>query len=182
MEEHKLTPTLDGSFTIFSEKFQAGFHSHFGALSESQKVYIEYGLNFLSNSGQKDIRLFEIGFGSGLNACLSIQFAISHNLQLDYRSIEQYVLRQEQIDQLYELEQFHFPYYKRLFNEKKVELTKSIQFQLIHSDWLHYLIHWNPNLIYYDAFAHSSQSDMWDIKQIEKCYSSLTNQLAPAVI
>jgi hypothetical protein len=66
--------TEDGSITLFSEKFNETYHSRKGALTESLHVFIETGLKYKSLE-KKEIKIGEIGLGTGLNAILSLEFA-----------------------------------------------------------------------------------------------------------
>ncbi|WP_310586544.1 hypothetical protein [Runella sp.] len=74
--------TADGSHTLFNETLNAYYHSIHGALRESQHVFINLGLRealncYLSedsngNSETKPVvTIFEMGFGTGLNAVLT---------------------------------------------------------------------------------------------------------------
>lgn len=66
--------TDDGSSTLFSERFGASYHSTHGALQESMHVFVRAGLEALPQT-RTPIRILEIGFGSGLNAWLALDFA-----------------------------------------------------------------------------------------------------------
>jgi tRNA U34 5-methylaminomethyl-2-thiouridine-forming methyltransferase MnmC len=62
--------TEDGSKTVYSEQFKQYYHSVFGAKTESEWVYIDLGyLDAIKKF--EEIRILEVGFGTGLNAFLS---------------------------------------------------------------------------------------------------------------
>ena len=65
--------TDDGSSTIFLPDFNEYYHSKHGAVSESEHVFIKNGLKFwLKNNPNKEYcNIFEVGFGTGLNALLT---------------------------------------------------------------------------------------------------------------
>ena len=44
MEPTRIFETQDGSHSIFSEKYGVSYHSKYGAIQESQHVFIEEGL------------------------------------------------------------------------------------------------------------------------------------------
>jgi tRNA U34 5-methylaminomethyl-2-thiouridine-forming methyltransferase MnmC len=67
----QIIPSLDGSHTLFSEALGVTYHSHHGAIQESSVVFIDSGLNYLLEQGAKNIKIFELGFGTGLN-CLNV--------------------------------------------------------------------------------------------------------------
>ena len=53
----------DGSHTIMSQKFGVSYHSKYGAIQETQTVFIDAGLKFKENQGLEDISILEMGFG-----------------------------------------------------------------------------------------------------------------------
>ena len=67
--EHKLLITKDKSNTIYSYNFDDIYHSKHGSINEAYHVFIKNGL--LSDSRNKK-EILEIGFGSGLNAMLTL--------------------------------------------------------------------------------------------------------------
>ena len=85
----ELILTSDGSHTIFVPELNEHYHSIHGAVQESVLVYIKNGLEFCDSD---PLNIFEVGFGTGLNALLT---AISHthkNQIIYYTSIEKYPL------------------------------------------------------------------------------------------
>jgi tRNA U34 5-methylaminomethyl-2-thiouridine-forming methyltransferase MnmC len=71
--------TGDGSHTVIIPSMHVTYHSQYGAVQESLHVYIETGLLYFINRNdivaQETIHMLEIGFGTGLNAILSLQQA-----------------------------------------------------------------------------------------------------------
>ena len=63
--------TEDGSHSLFRKDLNEGYHSRYGAITESIHVFIEAGFKQVSNKC-KEINVLEIGFGTGLNAFLTI--------------------------------------------------------------------------------------------------------------
>ncbi len=51
--------TQDGSHTLFSSEFNEHYHSVFGAIQESQHVFIKNGIQQIDKN---PIRVFEVGF------------------------------------------------------------------------------------------------------------------------
>jgi len=64
--------TADGSKTVYSTRFGEHYHSTFGAANESNHVFIEAGY---CAATVDTVSVLEIGFGTGLNAWLSLQQA-----------------------------------------------------------------------------------------------------------
>jgi tRNA U34 5-methylaminomethyl-2-thiouridine-forming methyltransferase MnmC len=93
-----ITPTADGSNTLYNETIGEHYHSKHGALQESKHVFIDAGLKFAS-AGQAEISILEVGFGTGLNFILSFEYCEANNIYLNYSSIEAFPLTTEVIEQ-----------------------------------------------------------------------------------
>ena len=59
-DNQKLQISEDGSHTLISEIFQVTYHSIHGAITESNVVFIDAGLNFLLKNNYSSISIFEI--------------------------------------------------------------------------------------------------------------------------
>ncbi|NLE32871.1 MAG: tRNA (5-methylaminomethyl-2-thiouridine)(34)-methyltransferase MnmD [Bacteroidales bacterium] len=81
--------TADGSDTLYSARLGEAYHSLNGSLTESRHVFLEAGLHALH---RKDVCVFEVGLGTGLNALLTWQAAVAENLTITYHSIEAFPL------------------------------------------------------------------------------------------
>ena len=66
---NKLVITKDKSNTIYSCKFDDIYHSKHGSIDEANHVFIKHGL-FASK--KKKLNILEVGFGTGLNALLTL--------------------------------------------------------------------------------------------------------------
>src|SRR5688500_5152282 len=99
MNRHvELKLTGDGSHTLFVPELNENYHSYHGAYAESLHVFIKMGL--LPMMAHEPIQVFEVGFGTGLNAILSYAFAKDHQHPVYYTRIEKYTLSEEVIAQL----------------------------------------------------------------------------------
>ena len=68
----KIINTSDGSHTIYNSELNETYHSIHGSINESMHVYIEEGLNYFQKKASKKMyKIFEVGFGTGLNFVLS---------------------------------------------------------------------------------------------------------------
>jgi tRNA U34 5-methylaminomethyl-2-thiouridine-forming methyltransferase MnmC len=67
----RLIVTEDGSHSLYSDLFNQQYHSLQGALTESVHIYIELGLRPVLAESEEGINVFEMGFGTGLNALLA---------------------------------------------------------------------------------------------------------------
>jgi tRNA U34 5-methylaminomethyl-2-thiouridine-forming methyltransferase MnmC len=156
--------TDDGSHTLFVPELREYYHSVHGAIQESDYIFIKCGLN---SSKADHVRIFEVGFGTGLNAFLSGVYASIHNRQIYYASIEKFPLSDKIINSLN---------YKDLIKKEYNELFGKIHscrwnvpevinrnFTLlkIQGDLLTEEIPGNFDLIYFDAFGPDKQPELW---------------------
>lgn len=72
--EFDIIPTRDGSHTVFSQSFHQHFHNPNGAIAESRHVFFETSGILKSLKENETIRLFETGFGTGLNFFLLLEY------------------------------------------------------------------------------------------------------------
>ena len=80
-----IVKTKDGSDTILNKDINECYHSKHGAIEEAKHIFIKNGLlNFKKNK----IKILEIGFGSGLNALLTLIKAKKNNTKIIYDTIE----------------------------------------------------------------------------------------------
>ena len=89
--------TEDGSATLFVPELNEHYHSIKGARTESQHIFIDMGFK-ASTAFQP--RILEIGFGTGLNALLTLETAGEEKRVVHYTGIELYPLSWEEVDVL----------------------------------------------------------------------------------
>lgn len=89
--------TEDGSATLFVPELNEHYHSVKGARTESQHIFIDMGFK-ASTAFQP--RILEIGFGTGLNALLTLETAGEEKRAVHYTGIELYPLSWEEVDVL----------------------------------------------------------------------------------
>ena len=70
--------TGDGSPTLQLPDCEVTYHSLHGALTEAQHVFIEHGIGSLDLPLDASIQVLEVGFGTGLNAALTMVWARDH--------------------------------------------------------------------------------------------------------
>lgn len=170
--------TSDGSKTIYFPDIDENYHSNHGALQESVHVYIQNGLaNF---SDLKEVSVFEMGFGTGLNALLSLIYAIENNQVVSYQTIEAFPISEKEIEELNYgalVSEEYQGYYKKLHQkdwDKSNKLVPNFDFR----KHLNEIQNFNLGLkqfdcIFYDAFAPKIQPDLWMIDIFQKMYDSL---------
>ncbi len=179
----QIITTKDGSHTLFSEQFNEIYHSRHGAIQESKHVFIEAGLNTVLNElpQQEPIKIFEVGFGTGLNALLTMLEAEKRDLKVSYTSIELYPVEIETIKALNYTDilgyQFCYGPYHSLHLvrwEEEHPVTPHFAFKKINASLLEYKLPAEAyHLIYFDAFAPEHQPEMWSGTVFKKMHEAL---------
>lgn len=172
-----LIETEDGSATLHSEIMQESYHSLHGAVQESMHVFIQAGLHQIK---KKKIAIFEVGLGTGLNACLTWSEAIANKLKIHYVSVEAFPLTLDIYNKLnYESATRNLPpgaftkLHECNWNECCLLDAPFFDFMKIQTDFTQYTISEGFDLIYFDAFSPEKQPEMWEIHQLEKIYNCL---------
>jgi tRNA U34 5-methylaminomethyl-2-thiouridine-forming methyltransferase MnmC len=93
----KIIVTDDGSHSLLNEALDETYHSRHGAVQESLYVFIERGLHYVAEKqNPKIISILEVGFGTGLNALLTVSEAIKNEITVAYTSLETFPLGREE--------------------------------------------------------------------------------------
>lgn len=183
MSDIQIIETRDGSSSLLIPEMNETYHSTHGAITESEYVFLKMGLDHFreTNPGQKEIRILEIGFGTGLNAWLTALHVEGKDVKVKFSSIEKFPLDAALIDQLNYKDKKESALAKNIFSKlHEVEWEKdcsiSAQFDLTKNKTD--ILDFNPNpesfdLIYFDAFAPSKQPEMWSLKVLKKMYDLL---------
>jgi len=174
-----LVITGDGSHTIRVPEINEHYHSTFGALAESMHVFINAGLGFFK--GKMDLAVFEVGFGTGLNALLSCIEGAKMSIRLEYHALEKYPVDFELAMKLnYPVMIDSSPDAAGLFrdihllpwNESKL-IRHGFKLHKIKADLLDYNHKSTYDLVYYDAFAPEKQPEMWTMDIFKKIRDAL---------
>jgi tRNA U34 5-methylaminomethyl-2-thiouridine-forming methyltransferase MnmC len=162
--ERSLRLTEDGSHTLYVEKLDEPYHSKHGALQESMHVFIKQGLHTLSKS---PIRILEIGFGTGLNALLTMCFAKQMKQEVYYHAVEKYPLNKAEYSQLNfeDLIEDAPKGFLQLMHEGEWErsapLSDSFTLYKEKADFRSMNPPGNFDLVYFDAFSPDKQPELW---------------------
>ena len=167
--------TKDGSNTIYSEVFKETYHSINGAITESMHVFIREGLSICKRN---PIRIFEVGFGTGLNALLTLIESQRLAIQIEYEAIELYPIENDLYNHLgyEELLAFNKPRFKAIYEaswDKRIEILSSFHLLKIQGDLLKFNPVSNYDLIYFDAFSPVTQPELWTEEIFKKLYTQL---------
>lgn len=177
----KLITTADGSHSVYSEKYNATYHSAHGALAESQHVFINKGLNFLlQNNKGEFVRIFELGFGTGLNAFLTFLEIQSLDIKVEYTAAEIFPLSSEIYPSLNYPELLGAEKYKTEFLKMHeagwnsfCNISDKFALRKINQSVRELQHDTNYHLVYFDAFAFSAQPELWSEEIFKKVYDTM---------
>jgi tRNA U34 5-methylaminomethyl-2-thiouridine-forming methyltransferase MnmC len=177
--EIKIITTSDGSKTIHFPDWNESYHSKHGALQEARHVYIQSGLEYRFNrNSPKSLKILEIGFGTGLNAMLSLLFAKQSDVKIYYYTIEKYPLEISVLNDLNYTEIFksNSTTFKKLHQtewEKEVEIQPNFILKKIKTDLKNFQPEPVFDLIYFDAFGPRVQPELWKKTILQNMYNAL---------
>jgi len=182
MAKSVLFETQDGSHSLMSEEFGVSYHSKYGAIQESRHVFIEAGL-YPAMADKNKLRIFEMGFGTGLNAYLSLLIAEKKNKHIFYETVESHPISKQQANSLNyptiltaigidneaaDFIDLHQPSWNKVIELKSsfslLKWNKRIQDTLLTGKY---------DVVFYDAFAPSSQPELWEEAVISKVVNAM---------
>lgn len=165
--------TDDGSATLYISALDEHYHSTKGALAESLHVYIDTCWRQAARRGE-DVRVFEVGFGTGLNAALTAEAALREKVPTVYISVELYPLDVTTVDMLgYDKLTPYYAAVNRAEWGSKAVINPYFSLIKIAGNFLEMELPANIDAVYYDAFAPEKQPEMWSEEIINKLYSSM---------
>lgn len=163
-----LTPTADGSNTLFNETIGEHYHSAHGALQESKHVFINAGLKYaIEQNDAKDISILEVGFGTGLNFILSFSHCEEQAIRLNYTGIEAYPLTREILEKTNYSEYVSGDLWKKFIDNYDLAinntqpLSSHCDLQIAHTKLDKFNTDKRFDVVYYDAFSVQHQPAMW---------------------
>lgn len=170
-----LVITEDGSHTLFNPDFGESYHSRFGAIAESVFVYLNNGIAQISKD---TISVFEMGFGTGLNAFLTFLWAAQHNKVVSYTVIEKYPIPCEMAKQLnYHLllaPQHHDAFLMMHSSGWNDEISfDKLKLRKVLGDFSDYTLPGSYDIFFYDAFSAERQPELWTTEIFRKIFVSL---------
>ncbi|MBS1630688.1 MAG: tRNA (5-methylaminomethyl-2-thiouridine)(34)-methyltransferase MnmD [Bacteroidetes bacterium] len=160
----RLKLCADGTHTIEIASAGLTYHSRYGAIQESQHVFIESGLRIAIQAGTP-LRILEIGFGTGLNAFLSAIETIEQGPKLHYHALEAFPLEPELYRALNYPDMLGHPeLFQALHDaawEQEVSLHEHFLLEKHQIDFLKFRPTKRYQLIFFDAFAPEIQPELW---------------------
>ncbi|MDO6598379.1 tRNA (5-methylaminomethyl-2-thiouridine)(34)-methyltransferase MnmD [Oceanihabitans sp. 2_MG-2023] len=179
--KRKIIITEDGSTSIHIPEWNEQYHSKHGAIQEAQHVYIKNGLHhFVAKNNSENIALLEIGFGTGLNAFMTLLEAEKWNLNIAYIGVEAFPVTTEEFIQLNYAEELKASNKEHLFKklheiiwEVQEQITTNFKLTKAKKDFSEINENEVFNLIYFDAFGAEVQPELWTEEIFKSMFDAL---------
>jgi tRNA U34 5-methylaminomethyl-2-thiouridine-forming methyltransferase MnmC len=176
---NELILTSDGSHSIFSDRYGVSYHSRYGAVQETQHVFIESALQFRAVE-LSELAVLEIGFGTGLNAFMTYLEALKQSLHISYTTIEAFPLNMDVVRQLNYAHVLDVPEEASVLHQmhagpwgEMMHLHPQFSFQKEQINFEEIAYADQFDVIYFDAFAPNAQPELWEIPVLQKMYDAL---------
>lgn len=182
--KREIITTGDGSKTIQISDWDEQYHSKHGAIQEARHVFLGMGLQHYVAKNQpnatQQISILEMGFGTGLNALLTLFEALELKVKLDYTGVEAYPVSAEeaaamdyasQIAQPEALE--HYEQMHAVSWEESHHITTDFTLTKRQQRFENIVDIEQFDLVYFDAFGARVQPELWDEVIFEKMYTAL---------
>jgi len=182
--KREIITTNDGSKTIQLPEWNEQYHSIHGAVQEAQHVFLDMGLfHYLEQhkaTEESPIQLLEIGFGTGLNAFLTLLETIHKKITIYYTGIEAYPVSYGEAIQMEYPEHIGVKEQTLLFEElhhtswgEKVVITPQFSLTKRKQTFETITDKNSYDLIYFDAFGARVQPELWTEAIFQKMYMAL---------
>ena len=174
MLERIIQKTKDGSPTLHLPEWNESYHSKHGAVQEALHVFIDNGLAHFDHLDQ--IHVLEFGFGTGLNALLTLLYAHETNKKIHYTTLEKFPLGIEEISPLHfetYISRFRkeikslaiYEYFLKMHNirwSEFQEITKNFYLKKLQIDFNDFQSRPSRfDVVYFDAFGKRVQPELW---------------------
>lgn len=175
--KRKIIQTADGSSSLLVEDWGETYHSRHGAIQEAKHVFIQNGLSLIQ---EQSVAVLEIGFGTGLNAFITLLEAEKRQIRIDYVGVEAYPILREEAEKLNYVSQLDANQYDAQFqlmhaSEWGVNTAVSDHFTLTkRQQYFNEIDDKNRfELIYFDAFGFQYQPELWTVEIFRKMFEAL---------
>lgn len=180
MQSLRVIATADGSSSVLNTRLNETYHSMHGAIQESQFIFIERGLDFWvsQNQTRNVIHILEIGFGTGLNALLALQYAEKNKKHIVYESIEAFPLEESVWSELnYPARTHDKKHFQKLHEaawDEPIAITECFSLLKRHASLqMATFVNAHFDVVFFDAFAPSTQPELWEMEMVSKVVAAL---------
>jgi tRNA U34 5-methylaminomethyl-2-thiouridine-forming methyltransferase MnmC len=171
--------TKDGSMILCNNEFKTSYHSLRGAIQESRYVFLFRGLSYASEIFGNQLRVFEVGFGTGLNELLTAIACEDRRLSVHYNGLEKYPVDLKILSELNYIDMIGGraeTVFKKLHSaelNRRIELAPNFLLTKIKEDLLVADIPTSLHLVYFHAFAPTVSLELWTNKIFNKVYNAV---------
>lgn len=169
--------TADGSKTLHIEDWNEQYHSKHGAIQEAYHVFIRSGLDVVD---KQTVSILEIGFGTGLNALITLIEAQKNKLHINYTGVEAYSVPLNQALEMDYAKALKQEEYQIVFEkmhqvewDKKVELASFFYLTKREQKFQEIVDKDQFDLIYFDAFGFRVQPELWSKDVFTRMYNAM---------
>lgn len=160
--------TRDGSATLFHPIYEQTYHSHHGAITESNHVFLGHS-QLRERLEEGPVNLLEIGIGTGLNLSLSASLAKAVGGTLHYMGIEQFPPEADALNDL------NYPQHvdvDEVVWARCIDAFQERQHAWSLQEYAHVKCHWGRfedaelppshfDVVYHDAFSPDVNPECW---------------------
>lgn len=169
----EFTITKDGSHTLYNAELDETYHSRHGAIQEAEHVFLKSGLDLLKE--KPSVSIFEMGFGTGLNAFMTYLHVKQSRQKIQYFGLESTPVTEAVWKNLNYLDGLNAQNEQAVFNkmhssswEKPEDISPNFELTKIKGDLQTFKIDQQVDLIYFDAFGPRVQPHLWRLEVFEK--------------
>lgn len=174
----EISITQDGSVTIHMPELNESYHSKHGAIQEAYHVFIQNGLDFFTDKNK--VSILEIGFGTGLNAFITLLEAQKRNQTIHYTGVEAYPVNSDIYKKLNYPEQLNQADKDNTFLslhqaewQKNTAITQFFSLEKNQMKFEEITFENRFDLIYFDAFGYRVQPELWSEAIFSRMYRAL---------
>jgi len=179
----EIIKTADGSKTLKNSILDETYHSSFGAYTESMHVFLQEGLiHYCSHYPLVGkLKVLEIGFGTGLNALLTWEYAQQMGKSIFYETLEPYPISIENMEQMAYGTLSELPNATEAFKEMHRtswnEISSIGEFFQLYKQSIKLedfqAKEETVHAVYFDAFAPKTQPELWSVEALAHCHQAL---------
>ena len=182
MSSIKILLTEDGSHTLQNGALNETYHSTHGAIQESKHIFIEAGLKEIAKS-KNEISILEIGFGTGLNAYLTLLENDFLKKKIIYTTLEAFPVQMEIAVQLNypqlllnKATDALFDFFHSCNWNKIIAINSDFSFLKIKKKIEDFILTEKYDLIYFDAFSPQTQPELWTKEIFKKLFDTMNDK------
>ncbi len=165
--------TADGSHTLRSPHHGDTYHSLRGAVGEARHVFIEAGFSRVAHD---PVRVLEMGFGTGLNAWLTLCEAERTGRGVEYTAVELYPVPEEVAVALNYTDDPRFAAMHTAPWNEWCEPAEAFRLKKLHGSVAEILDGTKYSaifdVVYWDAFAPDTQPELWTAEIFAKVFEA----------